>query len=570
MITQTMAPTARGEIRQSFRLVGPVLGVGLLLLGLLFHAEVASAVGVWVSSTAYNHCFLILPIVAYLIWDRRDRLAKVSLAPNAWFALAAIPVMVVWLLAERLGIMEGRQLMAMTLVEVFLVSVLGWRLSYQFAGPLLYLYFLVPFGAFMTPALQGFTTSFIVHGLNLLSIPNYSDGYAIEIPEGSFLVAEACAGLRFLVASVAFGCLYAMLMYRSPLRRAIFIAISIIVPIIANGFRALGIVVIGHIIGNAQAAVADHLIYGWIFFSVVILLQIVVGLPFRQDHRDLDEPVPARNTVSPQLGATRAIPVRPAMRTPPRGHRRRDERWDERTLSRMGEFWSGVAARSASAPQRPATLRGLTIAAAAAVLLSAIGPAAAAVLDGRTTADLPASLQPIVFTGACTTDPGRTTEQRDGGGRTWVEHLKCGQEAFTLRIEVLPPRTTPATIIAAWRALSGEAGEEVTNTSYIATPSGGQTWTLLEFGTPARMVAASLWIDGQPAQQSFNLRMHQAWASVFGSNYAPVLISLTPDLDWSKPSVGLRNRAHDLITMFVLAYKSLPDQVLRLSRVVAH
>ena len=568
MITQTMASTVRGDIRQSFRLVGPVLGVGLLLLGLLFHAEVVAAVAVWMDSTAYNHCFLIIPIVAYLVWDRRDRLGQVSVLPNAWFALAAIPVMLVWLFAERLGIMEGRQLMAMTLVEVFLLSVLGWRLSYQFAGPLLYLYFLVPFGAFITPALQGFTTNFIVGGLNLLSIPNYSDGYAIEIPEGSFLVAEACAGLRFLVASVAFGCLYAMLMYRSPLRRTVFIMISIIVPIIANGFRALGIVVIGHIIGNAQAAVADHLIYGWIFFSVVILLQIVLGLPFRQDHRDLQAPVPARDTASPQRAAVRANAVRPITRSP-RGHRRRDARWDEVIWSRFGQFWSGVAERSVSVPRRPTTLRGLTTAAAAAVLLSAIGPAAAAVLNGRTGTELPASLRPIVFTGACITDQSRTTEQHDGGGKAWVEHLKCGQEAYTLRIDVLPPRTTPAAIIAAWRALSGEAGGEVANTSYVATPSGSRTWTILEFGMPAGMVGVSLWIDGRPAQQSFALRMHQAWASVFGSNYAPVLISLTPDLDWSKSSVGLRNRARDLITTFVLAYRSLPDQVLRLSH-VAH
>jgi len=564
MITQTMASTPRGDIRQSFRLVGPVLGVGLLLLGLLFHAEIAAAVGVWVDSTAYNHCFLILPIVAYLVWDRRDRLAKVSSVPNAWFALAAIPVMLVWLVAERLGLMEGRQLMVMTLVEVFFLSVLGWRLSYQFAGPLLYLYFLVPFGAFITPALQGFTTSFVVHGLNVLNIPNYSDGYTIEIPQGSFLVAEACAGLRFLIASVAFGCLYAMLMYRSPLRRAIFILVSIVVPIIANGFRALGIVVLGHILGNAQAAVADHLIYGWLFFSVVILLQIVLGLPFRQDHREPTVSAPASNTDPAQRAASRAHPIRPVTRSA-HGHRRQGLGWDERILSTLRQFWSGVAERSVSVPQRPMTVRGLSTAAAAAVLLSAIGPAAATVLNSRTGADLPATLQPIAFAGACITDPNRVTEQHDGVGRVWMEHLKCGEQTFTLQIEVLPPSATPATIISSWRTLSGESGADVAATTYIATESGPRTWSILEFGNPAGTVAASLWVNGQPTQQSFNMRLHQAWASVVGSSYAPVMITLKPDLDWSKPSVELRDRARDLITTFVQAYRSLPDQVLRLS-----
>ena len=296
MTAQTIAPSMRGQMRQGFRLAGPVLCVGLLCLGLLFHTEDAAAVGVWLNSTAYNHCFLIIPIVAYLLWDRRDLLAVATPLPNPWFALAAIPASVAWLLAERLGIMEARQLVVMTLVEVFLLSVLGWRLFYRLAGPLLYLYFLVPFGAFITPWLQGITTSFVVNGLDLLNIPNYSDGYAIEIPEGSFLVAEACAGLRFLIASIAFGYLYAMLLYRSPGRRGLFMLASIVVPIIANGFRALGIVVLGHVLGNAQAAVADHLIYGWIFFSVVILLLIALGLPFRQDRR-------------PPVGAPLAAPL---------------------------------------------------------------------------------------------------------------------------------------------------------------------------------------------------------------------------------------------------------------------
>jgi hypothetical protein len=66
------------------------------------------------------------------------------------------------------------------------------------------------------------------------------------------------------------------------------------------------------------------------------------------------------------------------------------------------------------------------------------------------------------------------------------------------------------------------------------------------------------------------MRMHRAWASLVGSAYAPVIVSLTPELDWSKPSVALRNRARDLIALFVQTYKSLPDQITRLSYAAAH
>ena len=196
---------------------GPVvaIGAGLLALGLLFNSEIVAAVSVWDSSTAYNHCFLVIPIVVYLLWDRREILRDAVASPLPVAAVAGIPLAFAWLVAERLGIMEGRQLVAMTFVELLFFAVLGLRLWWQLAGPLLYLYFLVPFGAFITPQLQDFTTAFVRHGLPILGIPAYIDGYVIEIPEGTFLIAEACAGLRFLIAAIAFGFLYSLIMYRS-------------------------------------------------------------------------------------------------------------------------------------------------------------------------------------------------------------------------------------------------------------------------------------------------------------------------------------------------------------------
>jgi exosortase A len=260
-----------------------MLVVGALAFGLAFHVEVVRAVAVWNESTAYNHCFLIIPISAYLIWERRRALAASSPHPNPWLLLAMIPVGLVWLFADEMQILEGRQLMAMTLFQIFIVAALGlkaWRIS---AFAILYLYFLVPSGAFLTLPMQNFAAHFAVRGVELLGIPVYSNGLDIEVPGARFTVAEACAGLRFLIASVALGTLYGYTMYRSWQRRAAFIMISIIVPIIANGMRVMGIVVYGYILGNAEAAIADHLIYGWVFFSIVSLILILLGLPFRQD-----------------------------------------------------------------------------------------------------------------------------------------------------------------------------------------------------------------------------------------------------------------------------------------------
>ncbi|PZW46797.1 exosortase A [Humitalea rosea] len=269
-----------------------LLGAGLGLFGAAFAEEVGAAIDTWERSTAYNHCWLVLPVAIWLGWTRLGRLAGLRPAPSALLALLAIGPACAWLAAERLGIMEGRQLAALALAEVLVLAVLGWRICRVLAAPLVYLVFLVPFGAFLVPALQHVTARMITVGLQIFGIPHYVDDLVIEIPAGVFLVAEACAGLRFFIAALAFGTLYALVMFRSPWRRLAVLGLALVVPVLANGARALGIVLLGHHLGSAEAAAADHLIYGWAFFSVVILLLVLAGLPFRQDGEVAHPPPP--------------------------------------------------------------------------------------------------------------------------------------------------------------------------------------------------------------------------------------------------------------------------------------
>ena len=186
-----------GELRA----VLPVLAVGLAALGVIFWREMTAAVEVWDASTAYNHCFLVIPIAAWMAWERRTSVAYVPARPDMRAVVLALPLTIAWFVADRIGIMEGRQLAVIGLVEVFFLAVLGWDLFRRLSAPLLYLIFLVPFGAFLTPWLQDLTAWFTVVGLNTLGILHYTDGLVIEIQGGTFVIAEACAGLRLIMAS---------------------------------------------------------------------------------------------------------------------------------------------------------------------------------------------------------------------------------------------------------------------------------------------------------------------------------------------------------------------------------
>ena len=282
--SEAKLPDRRRTALVNWRIPLIALAIATVAWAILFRAEIAHAVSIWESSAAYNHSWLILPIAIWLAWGRRHRLVLLDPSPAPAFALLALPAGLAWLLAERMGIMEGRQFAALGMLYAITLAVLGWRVALAMAAPLAYLIFLVPFGAFTVPALQAITARMVDVGLDWTSIPHYVDDLLIEIPEGRFYVAEACAGLRFIIAALAFGALYAFVMFRSPWRRALVMVLALVVPVVANGIRAMGLVVLGHYEGSAAAIEADHVIYGWGFFSVVIILLILAGLPFRQDH----------------------------------------------------------------------------------------------------------------------------------------------------------------------------------------------------------------------------------------------------------------------------------------------
>lgn len=220
------------------------------------------------------------------MWDRRAVLSGSKPHPEPRIIVFTVMLSLGWVIARASNILEARQLFAIAMLQTIVAAVLGWRLYRSLLAPMLYLFFLVPSGEFLVPWLQDFTARFVVFALGVVGVPVYADGTIIEIPAGTFVVAEACAGLRFLIASFAFGVFYAVLVYQSRRRRLAFIGLSLGVPIVANWLRAFGIVYLANVTGNAQAIMADHIIYGWGFFAAITLALIFLGYTFADgNHR---------------------------------------------------------------------------------------------------------------------------------------------------------------------------------------------------------------------------------------------------------------------------------------------
>jgi len=286
--------------RASWRLA-PVLAAGLAVLGILalYWTTTASIVAIWIRSETFTHGFVIVPICLWLAWRRREFLAAIPARPW-WPGLAIVfAAGALWFVTSVADVLGVKQFALAFMLQAAILTVLGTRIARAAFFPLAFLLFAVPFGEIFVPTLIEWTANFTVAALRFSGVPVYREANLFIIPSGAWSVVEACSGIRYIIASVMIGTIYAAVAYRSTGRRAMFIAAAILVPIVANWLRAYIIVMLGHLSNNKLAVGVDHIIYGWVFFGLVMLLLFWIGSFWQEDAAPAPAPLPAATATAP-------------------------------------------------------------------------------------------------------------------------------------------------------------------------------------------------------------------------------------------------------------------------------
>ncbi len=299
-----VVPLARGRNSSVALLVVLILACVLAL----YWRTTLSMVAIWTRSETFAHGFVIIPIFCYLLWRKRDALNGLVPTP-CWGALIGIVAAgFAWLVGELVNAASVSQFAMVAMVPFGVWAILGTRIATTLLIPLAFLFFAVPFGEFLVPMLMDWTAHFTVLALRATGVPVYQEGTFFTIPTGMWSVVEACSGLRYLIASLMVGCLYAYLSYRSPIRRAAFIGASLVVPIIANWLRAYMIVMLAYLSSNRLAVGVDHLIYGWVFFGLVMVLLLWIGSRWREDDAPREDPQSANEVSGTEAARWRTAP----------------------------------------------------------------------------------------------------------------------------------------------------------------------------------------------------------------------------------------------------------------------
>ena len=256
------------------------LGIVAFAILALFFADARAMVTIWWTASTFGHCLFVPLLIGWLVQQRLPGLRR--LTPSVWW-----PGLVwlgggalLWLLGAAAGVALFRHAALVLMLQGATVALLGKAVSRALLFPLFYAVFMVPFGEEIVPPLQLVTARLAMGMLDMANVPAHLEGIFITTPTGYFEVAEACSGAKFVIAMAAYGVLVCNVCFKSWTRRAIFLGGALGLSVLANGVRAFATIWVAHLTTVDAAVGFDHVVYGWVFFAIVMLVVMAAAWPF--------------------------------------------------------------------------------------------------------------------------------------------------------------------------------------------------------------------------------------------------------------------------------------------------
>jgi exosortase len=233
----------------------------------------------WGAVDDYSHGFLVAPLALYFTWERRHDLQRAAIRPS-WWGLIPLALGSLTLMIGRLGVELTAMRVSFVLTLIGLqILLLGRDIFRILAFPMLFLFFMVPlpqsFVNVVAFPLQLSAADFAVETLHLLHIPALREGNIIHLADTQLFVAEACAGLRSLMALGTLAVVFAYFFRKNPIERVIIVASAIPIAIFVNAFRVALTGYLAHHMGSAAAHGLIHQTEGIFTFGLAFGLLLV-------------------------------------------------------------------------------------------------------------------------------------------------------------------------------------------------------------------------------------------------------------------------------------------------------
>jgi exosortase len=276
---------SNGAVRTVARPVNPRLAwlaLGVTVLGalVLYAPLVAGMAAEWSEFPSLSHGFAVPVISAYLLWRRRDRLAKLPIEGS----ILGLPLIVFALAMLVIGSLGGEPFVARLSLPLVLFGavwfLMGGPVTRQAWVPIAYLAFMIPLPYLTLRALtyqsRLFDAGITAQALGWLGIPVLRDGVMLHLPNMTLEVADDCSSVPAIAALLALGAAYAQMQSRPTWVRALLTISAAPLGLLSNIIRLILTSVSAYYFGPIALNNVIHKFNGTSVFLATVLLLVLL------------------------------------------------------------------------------------------------------------------------------------------------------------------------------------------------------------------------------------------------------------------------------------------------------
>lgn len=250
------------------------------LFTFLYYDVLGRLVQQWMNDPNFSHGFFVPAFSAFVIWNERNRLAKLEEHPSWWgtvIVALALCVLIVGVLGAELFLSRSSLVL---LLGGLLIHFRGWNWFRALFFPWAFLILMIPIPALIFNQiafpLQLLASKLASTTLALLGVPVLREGNVIQLPAMSLEVVEACSGIRSLMSLGTLAIIYGYFLESGFWRRLLLALGAIPIAVAANSLRIVGTGLLGHYWDPDKAMGFFHTFSGWLIF--VMSLGLLFGL----------------------------------------------------------------------------------------------------------------------------------------------------------------------------------------------------------------------------------------------------------------------------------------------------
>lgn len=215
----------------------------------VFHIEIYSIVFQWINDSSWSHGFIIPFFSLYFLNQHKKEILRFKPHTN-WLGLMFLVCCLVFYILVMFVYKFGylRSLVIIPMVGSIVLFIGGWELVKYTWLPIVFLVFAMPLPeriyTDMTIPMRKLAAAVAVQFLNLVSgLEANASGVIIDVVykgvklEPALDIAEACSGMRLLMAFFALGVAMAYLHYRPIWQRLVLLASTVPIAIFCNVVR---------------------------------------------------------------------------------------------------------------------------------------------------------------------------------------------------------------------------------------------------------------------------------------------------------------------------------------------